>query len=205
MTANTEFEILTFESAAQWERWLARSHAVSSGVWLRFFKESSGVASVSHAEALDAALCYGWIDGQIKKHDEASWLRKFTPRRARSMWSKRNCEIVARLAEGGRMKPAGLKEVAEAKTDGRWHRAYDSPSKMTLPRDFLQALAGHKKARAFMRTLNRANTYAIAWRLQTAKKPETRTKRMQAIIAMLAEGKRFHETPPPKRARRPKE
>jgi uncharacterized protein YdeI (YjbR/CyaY-like superfamily) len=194
MTANDGVEIIAFESAKQWERWLAKSHSRSSGLWLRFFKKGSGTASVSHAEALTAALCYGWIDGQLKKHDEASWLRKFTPRRANSIWSKRNCELVEQLAEAGKMRPAGVKEMQAAKEDGRWHKAYDSPSKMTVPGYFLQALSKNKKARTFFQTLNRANTYAISWRLQTAKKPETQAKRMQAIIEMLAEGRQFHET-----------
>jgi uncharacterized protein YdeI (YjbR/CyaY-like superfamily) len=150
------------------------------------------IASVSHAEALAVALCYGWIDGQLKKHDEESWLRKFTPRRPNSIWSKRNCEIVDELLAAGKMKSAGLREVAAAKQDGRWDRAYDSPSKMTVPADFMKKIAGNKKARLFFDTLSKANIYAIAWRLQTAKKPETRERRMKAIIAMLAKSKTFH-------------
>lgn len=188
-----DFEIMAFPSAKEWEQWLAKAHASSPGVWLRLFKQGSGVPSVTHAEALAAALCYGWIDGQIKKHDKESWLRKFTPRRAKSIWSKRNRELVDQLVETGRMRPAGLKEVHAAKADGRWDRAYDSPSKMTVPEDFLTALSKNKKARMFFRTLNKANIYAIAWRLQTAKKPETRAKRITAIIAMLANGEAFHD------------
>jgi uncharacterized protein YdeI (YjbR/CyaY-like superfamily) len=192
MTAKNDCEIIAFPSAKKWERWLAGNHASSIGVWLRFFKKSSGVASVTHAQALDEALCYGWIDGQLKRYDATSWLRKFTPRRPRSVWSKRNREHVGRLTKHGKMQPAGIKEVNAAKADGRWDMAYDSPSKMTIPEDFLRALSKNNGARMFFQTLNKANTYAIAWRLQTAKKPETREKRMRTILSMLARGKKLH-------------
>jgi uncharacterized protein YdeI (YjbR/CyaY-like superfamily) len=193
MAAKNEVDIVSFPTVKEWTQWLAVNHADSNGVWLRFFKKASGVKSVNHAEALAVALCHGWIDGQLKKHDEESWLHKFTPRRPKSIWSKRNCEMVEQLAEAGKMKPAGLKEIAAAKADGRWGRAYDSPSKMTVPADFLKELAKNKEARLFFKSLNKANLYAIAWRLQTAKKPETRQKRMKIIIAMLAKGRAFHE------------
>ena len=183
---------MAFASAKEWGRWLAGSHARSKGVWLRLFKKDSGTSSVSHAEALAIALCYGWIDGQIKKYDEESWLRKFTPRRPKGIWSKRNREMAEQLTAARKMKPAGVKEIEAAKQDGRWDRAYDSPSKMAAPADFLKALAKNSRARIFFATLNKANTYAITWRLQTAKKPETREKRMQAILEMLAEGRQFH-------------
>jgi uncharacterized protein YdeI (YjbR/CyaY-like superfamily) len=191
-TGQGEFEIIECPSAKAWERWLAKSHASADGIWLRLFKKHSQVASIDHAEALNAALCYGWIDGQIKKLDADSWLRKFTPRRPKSIWSKRNRELVERLMEAGKMKAAGLKEAQAAKADGRWDRAYDSPSKMTVPADFRKALAKNAEARKFFASLNKANLYAITWRLQTAKKPETRQKRMQAIIEMLAKGEKFH-------------
>jgi uncharacterized protein YdeI (YjbR/CyaY-like superfamily) len=185
-------DFIAFPSQREWARWLAKNHADSMGVWLRFFKKTGGTPSVSHTEALAVALCYGWIDGQLKKHDEESWLRKFTPRRPKSIWSKRNRELVEHLAAAGQMKPAGLKEMDAAKADGRWDRAYDSPSNMTLPADFLRELTKNKNARLFFKALSKANRYAIAWRLQTAKKPETRDKRMKAIIAMLAKGQAFH-------------
>jgi len=175
-----------------WESWLAENHAVSAGVWLRFFKKGSDVDSVTHDQALDEALCYGWIDGQIQKHDDKSWLQKFTPRRAKSIWSKRNIEHVARLTKAKKMKQAGLRQIEAAKADGRWEMAYDSPSNMRMPQDFLERLAENKKAEAFFKSLTRANTYAIGWRLQTAKKPETREKRMKAILQMLAKGEKFH-------------
>jgi uncharacterized protein YdeI (YjbR/CyaY-like superfamily) len=183
---------IAFPSARDWARWLSKNHGHSTGVWLRFFKKTGGTSSVSHAEALAIALCYGWIDGQLKGHDEESWLRKFTPRRPKSIWSKRNCELVEQLAAAGKMKSAGLEEMAAAKADGRWGKAYDSPSKMTVPTDFLRELRKNKKAHLFFKTLNKANKYAITWRLQTATKPEIRDRRMKTIIAMLAKGEAFH-------------
>jgi len=188
----TDLPILSFKSPKDWASWLAKHHAASNGIWLRFFKKNSGVASVTYAEALDEALCYGWIDGRLDPYDEKSWLRRFTPRRPRSPWSKRNIEHVNRLTAAGRMKPAGRKEVEAAKKDGRWEKAYDPQGAMELPADFLKALAKNKKAKAFFESLNRANHYAIAWRLQTAKKPETRARRLQAILAMLKRGEKFH-------------
>ncbi len=191
--SKADLPIISFKSPKEWANWLDKNHAKSSGIWLRLFKKGSGVATVTYAEALDEALCYGWIDGQLDKYDDKSWLRKFTPRRPKSVWSKRNIEHVNRLSDAGKMKPAGLKEVAAAKADGRWGRAYDSPGAMQVPGDFLKELSKNKKARAFFETLNKANTYAIAWRLQTAKKPETRAKRMQAILEMLKRGEKLHE------------
>lgn len=201
MTAGNDSEIIAFPSAKEWKRWLAKNHENQRGVWLRFFKKRSTVASVTHAEALVAALCYGWIDGPIKKHDKDSWLHKFVPRRPKSLWSKRNRELAERLAEAGKMRAPGRKEVEEAKADGRWDRAYDSPSRMTLPEDFLKKLSKNKEAQMFFGTLNKANTYAIVWRLQTAKNPETREKRMKVILEMLAEGKRFHDSKSRKKTR----
>jgi uncharacterized protein YdeI (YjbR/CyaY-like superfamily) len=193
MASKSDFDTVAFASAREWQRWLAAHHAKSGGVWLRFFKKNSGTASVSHAEALSAALCYGWIDGQLRKHDEASWLHKFTPRRPRSVWSKRNRELAEQLTKTRKMRRSGMREIAAAKEDGRWDRAYDSPSKMAVPPDFLQQLSKDTKARAFFKTLNKANTYAITWRLQTAKKAETREKRMKAILKMLSKEQAFHD------------
>jgi uncharacterized protein YdeI (YjbR/CyaY-like superfamily) len=181
-----------FKTARKWRRWLAKNCAKSDGVWLRIFKKNSDVATVSYAEALDEALCYGWIDGQKKACDAQSFLQKFTPRRAKSVWSKRNREHIARLTKEKRMTPAGLAQVEAAKKDGRWDAAYDASSTMTVPTDFLKELKKDKGAYAFFKTLSRANTYAIAWRLQTAKKPETRARRMQKLLAMLSEGKKLH-------------
>ena len=164
----------------------------SDGILLRIYKKDSGVTSVTYAEALDQALCFGWIDGQKKPRDNESWLQKFTPRRAKGVWSKRNTEHAERLIKSGAMAPAGLKEVTAAKEDGRWKAAYDSPGSATPPDDFLTALNKNKKAKAFFETLNKSNIYAIVYRLQTAKKPETRTKRMKMILAMMARGEKFH-------------
>lgn len=183
---------MAFASQREWARWLAKNHADSTGVWVRFFKKAGGTPSMSHAEALLVALCYGWIDGQLKGHDEQSWLHKFTPRRVKSIWSKRNRDLAEQLAAAGKMKRPGREEMAAAKADGRWDKAYDSPSHMTVPADFLRELAKNAKARSFFKTLNKANRYAIAWRLQTAKTPETRDKRMKTIIAMLGKGRAFH-------------
>jgi uncharacterized protein YdeI (YjbR/CyaY-like superfamily) len=185
-------KLVTLKTAGDWAGWLDKNQEKSQGIWLRFFKKGSGLASLNYAEALDEALCYGWIDGQSKSYDEKSWIQKFTPRRPKSVWSKRNTEHIARLIDAGRMKPAGLKQVEAAKADGRWQKAYDSPKNMEAPEDFLRELAKNKKAWAFYQSLNRANTYAIAYRLQTAKKPETRDKRMKEILTLLKNGKKLH-------------
>lgn len=184
--------ILTCRSHKEWAQWLARNHDKREGVWLKFFKKTADVAAISRPEALDEALCYGWIDGQAKKLDDVSWLQKFTPRRKKSIWSKINVAHATRLIEAGKMKPAGLREVERAREDGRWAEAYDSPKSSEMPSDFLEALSRNKRASAFFQTLNKANRYAISWRLQTAKKPETRERRMKAILAMLAKGQAFH-------------
>ncbi len=184
--------IKSFKDAAAFGVWLKKNHAKSSGVWIKFFKKNSGVKSIVYSEALDEALCFGWIDSQTKTFDSKAYLQRFTPRRQRSIWSKRNREHVARLLKEGRMQPSGLLEVKAAKADGRWDAAYDSSKNMEIPRDFLKELLKNKKAKKFFDTLNRANTYAIAWRLQTAKKPETREKRLHDILNMLEVGKKFH-------------
>ena len=188
----TSLPIVAFESAAGWEAWLEDNHGKIDGVWLRIFKKDSGKRTVTYAEALDGALCYGWIDGLKKSHDPESWIQKFTPRRAKSLWSRINRGHVERLSKRGRMKPAGLAAVAAARRDGRWAAAYDSPSKAVIPRDFLQELSKNRKAEAFFETLDKTNRYSIAWRLQSAYQPKTRERRMKAILAMLATGKKFH-------------
>ena len=186
---------LAFASADAWRTWLAENHAASDGIWLRFFKKGSEVRSVTYAEALEEALCFGWIDGQRQKFDGQSYLQKFTPRRAQSGWSKINVGHAERLITNGRMMPAGLRAIESAKSDGRWDRAYDSPGRMTVPEDFLRALAQNKKAKAFFEKLDKTNRFSIGYRLQTAKSAETREKRMRAIIDMLKKGERFHDVP----------
>ncbi len=185
-------QILSLESSSGWEAWLESNHATSAGVWLQIFRKDSGKPSIGYLEAVDRALRYGWIDGQSKSHDSLSWIQKFTPRRPKSVWSKINTERVERLLKEGKMKPAGLAAVEAAKQDGRWGAAYDPPSQAKIPKQFFQALSKNRKAKAFFDTLNRTNLYSIAWRLQTAKKPETRARRMEAILEMLANGKKFH-------------
>jgi len=171
---------------------MAKEHARSPGLLLRIHKKESGVPSVTYAEAHDQALCFGWIDGQKLPFDASSWVQKFTPRRAKSSWSKKNVAHVGRLIREGQMTPAGLNEVEAAKADGRWAAAYDSPATATVPPEFVKALARNPKAKKFYATLNKANLYAIAYRLQTAKRSETKIKRMRLIIDMLARGEKFH-------------
>ena len=186
-----DLPIMSFENQKQWEEWLAQ-HYSSTGIWLRFYKKASKIATITYAEALEVALCYGWIDGQANKFDEVSYLQRFTPRRKKSIWSKINTKHVERLIKEGRMKEPGLKAVQEAKADGRWEKAYDSPSTMTIPADFMKELMKNKEAYEFYQTLTKANTFAIAYRLQTAKKPETIEKRKKQILEMLQKGEKFH-------------
>src|ERR687896_2617767 len=178
--------IRSFRDRSSWAAWLEKNHAASPGVWLRLAKKSSNLESVSYEEAVEVALCYGWIDGQGKGEDENYSLQKFTPRAKRSVWSKRNRERALTLIESGRMKPAGLREIERARQDGRWSAAYDSPSTMKVPRDLRAALDDHPEARAFFETLDGRNRYAILLQLQTAKRPETRARRIERFVAMLA-------------------
>ena len=187
-----ELLTISFSSAAVWRRWLDANHATSGGIWLRIYKKDSGKKTVTYAEALDEALCYGWIDGQKNKGDENSWLQKFTPRRPRSIWSNKNREHATRLIKTKRMTASGQKEVDAAKKDWRWDKAYDAASTMEIPTDFLRELKQDKRALSFFESLNRANVFAIVWRLQTAKKPETRTRRMNLILQMMRDSKKFH-------------
>jgi uncharacterized protein YdeI (YjbR/CyaY-like superfamily) len=181
-----------FKTAAEFRDWLQTNHTQCDGLWLKLFKKASGEPSITYAEALDQALCFGWIDGQKKSCDERCWLQKFTPRRKGSGWSKTNTQHAERLIGAGLMESAGLKEIEAAKGDGRWQAAYDSPSKATPPEDFLAALATNRKAEQFFQTLNKSNVYAIVYRLQTAKKPETRARRMKMILEMLERGEKYH-------------
>lgn len=184
--------IIAFETPEAFEAWLLENEGNLEGLWIKIFKKDAKKKTITYAEALDVALCYGWIDGQKKTFDEEAWLQKFTPRRAKSIWSKVNIGHVERLTNEGRMRPAGLKAVEQAKADGRWERAYDSQSNMTIPDDFLKEIANNKEAEAFFLTLNKSNLFSIGFRLQTAKKQETRDKRMREIIEMLAKGQKFH-------------
>lgn len=192
MSNSKKMPIKAFATQQKWCEWLEKNHSAADGIWLRIFKKDSKKKTVTHEEALDEALCFGWIDGQRNRHDEISFLQKFTPRRARSVWSKRNCENVARLIKEKRMHSAGLREVEAAKKDGRWDKAYDSPKNMQMPADFLKELKKDKKAYEFFKTLNKTNTFAIAFRLHTAKKEETRERRMKAFLTMLAKGEKLY-------------
>lgn len=187
-----EVPVIAFARPGDWADWLAGNHASSSGVWLKLAKKASGVASVTYAEALEVALAWGWIDGQKQSHDDAAWLQKFTPRGARSIWSKVNREKALALIASGDMKPPGLAEVERAKQDGRWDAAYDSQSKATVPEDLAAALAANPRAAEFFSTLNAANRYAVLFRVHTAKKPETRARRIAQFVEMLARGEKLH-------------
>jgi uncharacterized protein YdeI (YjbR/CyaY-like superfamily) len=188
----SDLPILSFSSLEEWESWLDKNHATSAGVWLRIYKKESGVKSIYYPEGLDGALCYGWIDGLKRPYDKKSWLQRFSPRRPKSLWSKINTAHAERLMQLGKIKTPGLAAIEAAKKDGRWDAAYHSPGKSTIPDDFLAALSKNKRAKTFFETLNKTNRYLIAWRLQTAIKPETRERRMKAILGMLAKGKKFH-------------
>ncbi|MBD9468044.1 YdeI/OmpD-associated family protein [Pseudoxanthomonas sp. PXM01] len=192
--ATPELPIEHFADAAAWERWLER-HATSAGLWLKIAKKEAGIASVSYAEALDVALCHGWIDGQKKGFDAQFFLQRFTPRRARSTWSKINVAKIDVLVAAGRMRPAGLREVEAAKADGRWDAAYDGAKSMEVPPELAKALAlaKHRKAKAFFDTLDKTNRYAVCWRVQTAVKPETKHARVEKLVAMLAKGEKIHD------------
>ena len=187
----TELPILPFESKKKFSDWLAKNHDKSAGLWLKIAKKATGISTVTYAEALDVALCYGWIDGQKGSFDEQYFLQKFTPRRAKSIWSKINVEKVAGLIASGEMKPSGLKAVEAAKQDGRWDAAYSSQKNIVVPADFQSALEKNKKAKAFFETLTGAKRYSFLFRIETAKKAETREKRIGQFVQMLAKGETF--------------
>ena len=191
-TSRPEYPILLFGDQQAWERWLDANHASAPGVWLRLAKKASALTSVSYAEALDVALCYGWIDGQVKKLDDDSYIQKFTPRGRKSTWSKINVGKVARLTTDGRMRPAGQAAIDAAKADGRWDAAYDSARLVTVPEDLEKALARKPKAKRFFEALDRTNRYAVIWRVQTAVKPETRARRIVQLVEMLGRGEKLH-------------
>jgi uncharacterized protein YdeI (YjbR/CyaY-like superfamily) len=181
-----------FATPAEWAAWLEVHQEAPDGVWMRIAKKGSGAQTVTHAEALEIALCYGWIDGQRKGLDETHFLQRFTPRRKRSIWSKVNRSKAEALIASGEMRPAGLREVKRAKEDGRWDAAYDSWSTAEIPDDLAAELAAHPDASRFYDTLNRHNRYAILHRIQTAKRPETRARRIAQYVAMLDRGETIH-------------
>jgi uncharacterized protein YdeI (YjbR/CyaY-like superfamily) len=187
-----ELPTLAPKNAQGWWDWLAAEHASSPGVWLKLAKKASGAVNLSYAEALDAALAWGWIDGQKGSLDETAWLQKFSPRRPRSIWSKINREKVQALLDAGKMQAPGLAAVAAAKQDGRWDAAYEPPSRATVPDDFKAAIAADRAAAAAFATLNATNRYAMLHRIHTAKKPETRARRIGEFVAMLARGDKLY-------------
>ena len=191
MTAD-DLPVIAFGCADAWEQWLREHHATAPGIWVKLAKAKSGVASVKQGEAVEVALCYGWIDGQGRSIDDTWWLQRYTPRRAKSIWSKINREKVAQLIAAGRMQPAGLRQIELAKADGRWDAAYDSPSAAQVPEDLQRELDSRPAAAAFFAELNASNRYAILHRVQTAKKPETRARRIEKFVGMLERGEKLH-------------
>lgn len=190
--SSAELAVHYFERPIEWAEWLNQYHASSPGVWLQLAKKGSGVSSVSYDEAIELALCFGWIDGQKRAHSDQFWLQKFTRRSDKSVWSKINRDKALALIQARKMKPAGLKEIERAKLDGRWDAAYDSSSKATVPGDFQSALDDNERARAFFQTLDSRNRYAVLFRIQTATKAETRAKRISQFILMLERHEKVH-------------
>jgi uncharacterized protein YdeI (YjbR/CyaY-like superfamily) len=185
-----ELPRLVFESQAAWAKWLDKEHSKSGGIWIKIAKKDSGTPSVTYPEAVEVALCYGWIDGQMRGLDDRFYVQRFTPRRTRSRWSKINVGKVERLIAAGKMKPAGLREVERAKADGRWEAAYDSPSTATVPGDLAAAFKRKPQAKEFFDTLTGAQRYSILYSIQDAKRPETRTRRIAKFVDMLERGEK---------------
>lgn len=181
-----------FAKPADFERWLRKHHAKASCIWVKYAKKKSGIPSIDWNQAVDVALCFGWIDGQAKAVDDTYAIQRFTPRGRRSKWSKLNRDRVARLMKAGRMQPAGVAEVERAKADGRWDSAYDSPASARVPDDLAAALAKSAMAKKFFDSLSATNRYSILYRLQEAKKPETRARRLEKFVAMLKKGEKLH-------------
>ena len=186
-----DLPVLPFTDSVAWETWLI-ANAASKGLWLKIAKKDSGIATVTYDQALDVALCHGWIDGQKRSFDGEYFLQRFTPRRPKGLWSKINIGKVERLVAEGRMRVGGQREVDAAKADGRWDAAYDGARNMATPPELAAALAKNKKARMFFEALDKTNRYAVCWRVQTAKKPETKVKRVETLVAMLARGEKIH-------------
>jgi uncharacterized protein YdeI (YjbR/CyaY-like superfamily) len=185
-------EALAFALPAHWGSWLAEHHEASTGLWIKFAKKASGITSINHEQALDLAIAHGWIDGQVKSFDDQYYLQRFTPRTTRSKWSKINCAKAEELIASGAMRPAGLRQVELAKADGRWAAAYAGPRTIEVHPELQEALDGNAAAREFFATLDSRNRYAILYRTQDAKKPETRTRRIEKFVAMLAAGEKIY-------------
>jgi len=190
-TLPTDLPIKLFKTEAAWEKWLA-ANGDASGVWLKIAKKDTGATSVSYSQALDVALCHGWIDGLKRSCDEQYFLQRFTPRKAKSLWSKLNIARVEKLVAAGRMQAGGAREVDGAKADGRWEAAYDAASVMEVPAELAAALKKNTKARKAFEALDRTNRYAFCWRVHTAKKPETKAARVEKFVEMLERGEKIH-------------
>ncbi|HWY46184.1 MAG TPA: YdeI/OmpD-associated family protein [Bryobacteraceae bacterium] len=184
--------IRLFKSKQDWAAWLDKNHRKSAGLWLRLAKKGSRLRSVTYPEALEVALCYGWIDGQKRPESNETWLQRFVSRSSKSIWSKINREKALALIVSGEMKAAGLEAIENAKKNARWDAAYDSPSKATVPSDFQAALDANPRAAAFFKTLDGANRYAVLWRIQTVKKAETRARKIVQFIEMLERKEKIH-------------
>ncbi|MEU5397696.1 YdeI/OmpD-associated family protein [Streptomyces sp. NPDC005963] len=184
--------IIFFEEQRRWEQWLEENHNTVPGVWVKIAKKASGLQSITYAEALDSAICFGWIDSQRDKVDDLYWRQRFTPRTKKSPWSQANRERVERLTGAGSIRPAGQREIDAAKADGRWEAAYASQSKMTVPDDWQSALVEDPEAADFFATLDSKNRYAILYRIQSAKKPETRAQRIEKFIAMMSNKEKLY-------------
>jgi len=181
-----------FNTPLEFRKWLEENHNKQTELWVGFWKKAAGKAGMNYSQALDEALCFGWIDGIVNKYNELSYMQRFSPRRSKSMWSKINTQNAERLIKEGKMMPSGQSTVKAAKADGRWDNAYESPANTKIPEDFLEELKKHKKAEEFFKTLNKANTYYIAFQLHNAKKEETRIRRLNKIILMLEKGEKFY-------------
>jgi uncharacterized protein YdeI (YjbR/CyaY-like superfamily) len=184
--------VVFFASRAEWEQWLETHHGDEAGVWMKIAKKGSGIESAAYPDVLEVALAYGWIDGRRRALDAGYFLQHFTPRRARSNWSKINRDWATRLIKAGLMRPPGLREVERAQADGRWDAAYDGPGSATIPEDLERALSENPAARAFFETLNSQNRYAILYRIQDAKRPETRARRIAQFVEMLGRGEKLY-------------
>jgi len=192
VTVPDDLPVLSFASQADFEAWLEEHHATAPGLWIRIAKKASGIPTVTAAEAIESCLCFGWIDGQRRAGDDTTFLQRYTPRRPRSKWSKINRAKAEELIAEGRMRPAGLAEVRRAQEDGRWEAAYDSPATIGVPEDLQRALDAEPRAKAEFERLDSTNRYAILYRLHDAKRPETRARRLETFVAMLARGERLH-------------
>lgn len=192
MARKQDLPVLAFASRQAWEAWLDEHHESSDGIWLKFAKKASGIETVSHAQALEEALRHGWIDGQAAKFDDDHWLQRFTPRRPASRWSRINRDKATQLIERGAMTPAGMRQVELAKEDGRWDSAYESQSTAAVPDDLQRELDRHPRARELFTALDSRNRYAILYRVQEAKRPETRARRISRYVAMLDGGETIY-------------